>query len=59
MARRDATGVRLYTRNSNDFADRLSLIVAAVAGPCLSDGELADFNLLCSWRHDDAAVSAS
>jgi bifunctional non-homologous end joining protein LigD len=43
MARRDATGVRLYTRNGHDFADRFPLIVAAVAAlrarSCLIDGE--------------------
>jgi ATP-dependent DNA ligase len=68
MARRDATGVRLYARNGSEFADRFSLIVAAVAAlparSCLIDGEaivtddsgLAVFDLLRSWRHDATAV---
>jgi ATP-dependent DNA ligase len=30
MARQDATGERLHPRNGNDFADRFSLIAAAV-----------------------------
>jgi ATP-dependent DNA ligase len=68
MARRDAAGVRLYTRNGHDFAARFPLIVAAVATlparSCLIDGGaivsdasgLAVFELLRSWRHDHAAV---
>jgi bifunctional non-homologous end joining protein LigD len=43
MARRDASGVRLFTRNGNDFADRFSLVVTAVAAlparSCLIYGE--------------------
>jgi bifunctional non-homologous end joining protein LigD len=43
MARRDAKGVRLYTRNGNDFTKRFPLVVAAVATvpvrSCLIDGE--------------------
>ena len=31
IARRDAAGVRLYTRNGNDFTKRFPLAVAAVA----------------------------
>jgi ATP-dependent DNA ligase len=31
LAQRDAKGVRLYTRNGNDFADRFHLVVAAVS----------------------------
>jgi ATP-dependent DNA ligase len=68
LARRDAKGVRLYTRNRHDFANRFPLIVAAVAAlparSCLIDGEaivsdesgLAVFELLRSFRHDHAAV---
>ncbi|HEY2533607.1 MAG TPA: hypothetical protein VGJ20_37715 [Xanthobacteraceae bacterium] len=44
MARWDASGVRLFTRNANDFADRFSLIVTAVATlparSCLIDGKV-------------------
>jgi bifunctional non-homologous end joining protein LigD len=43
MARRDAAGVRLLTRNGHDWADRFPLIVEAVAAlsvrSCLIDGE--------------------
>jgi ATP-dependent DNA ligase len=43
LARRDAKGVRLYTRNGNDFTARFLLIVASVmalpARSCLIDGE--------------------
>jgi ATP-dependent DNA ligase len=43
MARRDAAGVRLLTRNGHDWASRFPLIVEAVtalkAGSCLIDGE--------------------
>jgi ATP-dependent DNA ligase len=68
IARRDAAGVRLYTRNGNDFTARFLLIVASVMAlpvrSCLIDGEaivsdasgLAVFELLRSWRHDAAAV---
>jgi ATP-dependent DNA ligase len=68
MARRDVAGVRLYTRNGNDFTERFPLIVAAVAmlpaRSCLIDGEvivsndsgLAVFELLRSFRHDADAV---
>src|SRR6266581_7492477 len=68
MARRDGNGVRLYTRNGYDFADRFPQIVEAVsklkAGSCFIDGEaivvdehgLSAFDLLRSWRHDQAAV---
>jgi ATP-dependent DNA ligase len=31
LAWRDATGVRLYTRNGNDFTKRFPLVVAAVS----------------------------
>jgi ATP-dependent DNA ligase len=43
MARRDAKGVRLYTRNGHDFSKRFPQIIAAVATlpvhSCLIDGE--------------------
>jgi ATP-dependent DNA ligase len=43
LARRDTTGVRLYTRNGHDFGKRFPLILAAVAAlpvrSCLIDGE--------------------
>jgi ATP-dependent DNA ligase len=43
VARRDAKGVRLYTRNGNDFTERFLLVVASVAvlpaRSCLIDGE--------------------
>jgi ATP-dependent DNA ligase len=43
MARRDDSGVRLYTRNGYDFADRFPQIVEAVSKlnvrSCFIDGE--------------------
>src|SRR4029077_19132116 len=43
MARRDATGIRLLTRNGHDWRSRYPLIVEAVdrlkARSCLIDGE--------------------
>ena len=43
MARRDAAGVRLLTRNGHDWSSRFPLIVAAVAAlkvrSCLIDGK--------------------
>jgi bifunctional non-homologous end joining protein LigD len=68
MALRDAKGVRLYTRNGYNFADRFSLVVAAVAAlpvrSCLIDGEaivsdesgLAVFELIRSWPTNLSAV---
>jgi ATP-dependent DNA ligase len=68
LARRDTKGVRLYTRNGNDFTNRFLLVVASVmalpARSCLIDGEaivsddsgLAVFELIRSFRHDHAAV---
>jgi bifunctional non-homologous end joining protein LigD len=68
LALRDAKGVRLLTRNGNDFAERFPLIVAAVAAlpvrSCLIDGEaivsdnsgLAVFALLRSWPTNLSAV---
>jgi ATP-dependent DNA ligase len=68
LALRDAAGVRLYTRNGNDFTKRFPLVVAAVAAlpvrSCLIDGEaivsdetgLAVFDLIRSWPTNLAAV---
>jgi bifunctional non-homologous end joining protein LigD len=68
MARRDASGVRLYARNGYNFASRFPQIVEAVSKlkvrSCFIDGEaivanergLSAFDLLRSWRHDHAAV---
>src|SRR6476659_8781584 len=67
MARRDAAGVRLLTRNGYDFAGRFLLAAAAVATlsarSCLIDGEaivtdrngLAVFDLI-RGRHPSAAA---
>jgi hypothetical protein len=64
MARRDAAGVRLLTRNGHDWAHRFPLIHAAVEAlqvtPCLIDGEavccdddgLAVFERLSGRPHD-------
>jgi bifunctional non-homologous end joining protein LigD len=64
LARRDATGVRLFTRNGHDWSYRFPLIRAAMEAlrmrSCLIDGEaiafmadgLASFEMLCGWRHD-------
>src|SRR6516164_6763978 len=64
MARRDAAGVRLLTRNGIDWSARFPLIVKAVSGlkarSCTIDGEaiaydddgLASFELLRGRRHD-------
>ena len=68
MARRDAAGTRLITRNGNDFTARFPQIAAAVAAlplrSCLIDGEaivtndsgLAVFDLIRRRRHEHAAV---
>jgi ATP-dependent DNA ligase len=68
LARRDAKGVRLYTRNGYNFADRFPRIVAAIASlpvqSCFIDGEaivvdesgLAVFELIRYRQHDHAAV---
>jgi hypothetical protein len=68
MARRDAVGVRLITRNGNDFTNRFPLVVAVVAtllvSSCLIDGEgivsdddgLAVFELIRSWATNLSAV---
>jgi ATP-dependent DNA ligase len=34
LARRDAAGVRLYTRSGSDFSKRFPLIVTAIAVHC-------------------------
>jgi bifunctional non-homologous end joining protein LigD len=68
LARRDANGVRLFTRNGYNFADRFPMIVAAVENlpvrSCFIDGEaivvdrngLSVFDLLRYRQHDRAAV---
>jgi bifunctional non-homologous end joining protein LigD len=68
LARRDAKGVRLYTRNGHDFAERFLLVVAAVAAlpvsSCRIDGEaivsdesgLSVFELIRSWPTSISAV---
>jgi bifunctional non-homologous end joining protein LigD len=68
LARRNDSGVRLYTRNGYNFAERFPRIVQAIAGlparSCFIDGEaividdrgLAAFDLLRYRRHDHAAV---
>ena len=68
MARRDAAGVRLLTRNGHDFAGRFPLAAAAVAAlparSFLIDGEaivtdrngLAVFDLIRGQRLSQAAV---
>jgi ATP-dependent DNA ligase len=68
LARRNTTGVWLYTRNGSNFADRFPRIVEAVKSlpvrSCFIDGEaivvdergLSVFDLLRSWRHNHAAL---
>jgi len=68
IARRDATGVRLVTRNGYDLAGRFVLATAAVeallARSCVIDGEaiacdedgLSVFELIRDWRHDHAVT---
>ena len=68
VARRDGAGVRLFTRNGNDFTARFPLAVAAItalpAHSFLIDGEaivtndrgLAVFDLIRHKRHGDDAV---
>jgi ATP-dependent DNA ligase len=68
MARRDAAGVRLITRNGNDFTSRFPLAVAAVttlsAKSFFIDGEaivtnergLAVFDLIRHQRHGEDAM---
>ena len=71
LARRNANGVRLFTRNGYNFADRFPMIVAAVESlpvrTCFIDGEaivvgatgLSVFDLLRSRQHDRAAVCSA
>jgi bifunctional non-homologous end joining protein LigD len=68
MARRDAAGVRLFSRNGHDFTSRFPLVATAVtalpAHSFLIDGEaivtdddgLAVFELIRRQRHGGAAV---
>jgi bifunctional non-homologous end joining protein LigD len=68
IARRDAGGVRLITRNGHDFSERFPLIVAAIAdlkvGSCVIDSEaiacnengLSVFEMI-RWRQRDHAVT--
>jgi len=68
VARRDANGVRLITRNGNDFTARFPLVTEAIAAlavrSCLIDGEaivtdergLAVFDLVRRHNHGDDAV---
>jgi ATP-dependent DNA ligase len=68
LARRDSAGVRLITRNGNDFTARFPLAAAAVgalpANSFLIDGEaivtnakgLAVFDLIRQKQHGDDAV---
>ena len=68
IARRNAAGVRLVTRNGYDFADRFPLIVEAIAAlpasSCVVDGEaiavdengLSVFDLI-RYRRQDHAVT--
>jgi bifunctional non-homologous end joining protein LigD len=68
IARRDAAGVRLVTRNGYNFADRFPLIVEAIAvlpaSSCVVDGEaiavdengLSVFDLI-RYRRQDHAVT--
>ena len=57
MARRDPAGVRLFTRNGNDWSPRYPLIVEAVnrlkVRSCLIDGEAVacDANGLAVFEH--------
>jgi bifunctional non-homologous end joining protein LigD len=68
IARRDARGVRLVTRNGNDFSARFPNVAAAVNAlpvrSCLIDGEaivtddrgLAVFEMIRNRRHEAATV---
>ncbi len=68
LARRDAAGVQLITRNGYDFADRFTLAAGAVAAlparQCVIDGEaiacdengLAVFDLIRYRRQDHSVV---
>jgi len=68
LARRDGCGIRLFTRNGYNFADRFPQIVEAVSNlpvrSCFVDGEvivvdqsgLSVFDLLRYRHHDHAAL---
>jgi bifunctional non-homologous end joining protein LigD len=68
LARKDAKGVRLFTRNGYNFADRFPRIVKAIerlpVRSCYIDGEaivvdangLSVFDLIRYRQHDGAAV---
>ncbi|MGA8699717.1 MAG: hypothetical protein WB689_39000 [Xanthobacteraceae bacterium] len=68
MARRDDAGVRLFTRNGNDFTARFPLAVAAIAALpgrsflidgeaiCTNESGLAVFELIRRARNGSAAV---
>jgi bifunctional non-homologous end joining protein LigD len=68
MARRDGAGVRLITRQGNDFTSRFPLIVAAIAALrgrsflidgeaiCTNDRGLAVFDLIRRQRQGENAV---
>ncbi len=68
IAHRDASSVRLITRNGYDFSERFPLIVAAIADlkvrSCVIDGEaiacdengLSVFEMI-RWRQHDQAVT--
>jgi bifunctional non-homologous end joining protein LigD len=68
IARRDGRGVRLFTRNGYNFADRFPKIIEAVKSlpvrSCMIDGEaivvdengLSVFDLIRYRQHDSAAV---
>jgi bifunctional non-homologous end joining protein LigD len=68
LARRNTSGVRLYTRNGYNFADRFPKIVEAIVSlpvqSCFIDGEaivvdesgLSVFELIRYRQHDHAAV---
>jgi bifunctional non-homologous end joining protein LigD len=68
MARRDSKGVRLYTRNGYDFADRFPQIAEAIlrlpVQSCFIDGEaivvdergLSIFDILRYRSYDHAAI---
>jgi ATP-dependent DNA ligase len=68
MARRDARGVRPFSRNGYNFGDRFPLIAGAIEAlpvrSCFIDGEaivvdshgLSVFDLLRYRQHDCAAV---
>jgi len=70
MARRDSRGVRLFTRDGYNFADRFPKIIQAITSlpvrSCLIDGEaivcdthgLAVFDLLRRWGGDDVVLCA-